>query len=528
MGVPTSGSFSMFGNSDNTTIQGAITEGGGSVASVNNLNDLIAASNVSLFNTTFSGNLSGSLSNVTNANQYRGYPASVASTAFAFTYTFPAGQTYNGIITLNGTSSEYDAVIAWGDGVTTSITDNSQLNKTLADNSGGGSTSTYNGNVVASTTETFPEWNLTVFNITDISAWGNIKWRKLTLQGASTSLNISASDTPNLDRCTSLASCFQGLTNFNDSNVNNWGVANVQLFTDMFSSASAFNQDIGGWNTGSATNFLQMFMNATSFNQNISFWDTANVTNMINMFRGATSFNQSCDSWNIGSVTNMTAMFHTATSFNQDLNNWDVRSVTTMSSMFNGATAFNGNITNWNVSNVTDMSGMFSGATSFNQDISSWDVSGVTGISGMSSMFKDATSFNQDISSWDVSNVKQMQNMFEGAENFNQDISGWDTSSVVRMDQMFKGGEIGMVFNQNLASWDISNVRNMTEMFNGAVSLSDANYKATIIGWAAQSTQSNVTVDFSTARLTDAAGQAARTTLVSRGWTITDGDGTHT
>ena len=85
-----------------------------------------------------------------------------------------------------------------------------------------------------------------------------------------------------------------------------------------------------------------------------------------------------------------------------------------------------------------------------------------------------------------------------------------------------------MVFNQNLASWNISNVTDMTEMFNGAGSLSDANYKATIIGWAAQSTQSNVTVDFSTARLTDSAGQAARTTLVSRGWTITDGDGTHT
>ena len=74
MGVPTSGSFNMFGNSDNSTIQGAITQGGGSVASADDFNELIAASNVSLFNTTHSGNLSGSLSNVTNALQYRGYP----------------------------------------------------------------------------------------------------------------------------------------------------------------------------------------------------------------------------------------------------------------------------------------------------------------------------------------------------------------------------------------------------------------------------------------------------------------------
>ena len=44
MSVPASGNFSMFGNSDNTTIQGAITQGGGSVASADDFNELIAAS----------------------------------------------------------------------------------------------------------------------------------------------------------------------------------------------------------------------------------------------------------------------------------------------------------------------------------------------------------------------------------------------------------------------------------------------------------------------------------------------------
>ena len=500
MGVPTSGSFSMFGNSDNTTIQGAITEGGGSVASVDNLNDLIAASNVSLFNTTFSGDLSGSLSNVTNANQYRGYPAAVASTAFAFTYTFPAGQTYNASILLFGTSSEYNATFTWGDGATTSVTSNSGITRTIADNSGGGSTSTYNGNVVGATTEGFPQWFLNNLNVTDISAWGNLKWKVLLLQKADNNLNISASDTPDLSRCTELSSCFQGLTNFNDSNVVSWNVSNVQNFSSMFEAATNFNQNIGGWNTGSATNLTQMFRNATSFNQSINSWDTADVTSMSRMFNGATSFNQTCNSWNTGNVTNMGAMFEGATAFNQDLNSWNTASVFSISQMFNGATAFNGNITSWNVSSVTDMA----------------------------NTFKDAQSFNQNISSWNVSSVNNMSSMFEGAESFNQDISGWNVSSVTNMSNMFKGGELGMVFNQNLASWDISNVTDMTEMFNGAGSLSDANYKATIIGWAAQSTQNNVTVDFSTARLTDSAGQTARATLVSRGWTITDGDGTHT
>ena len=482
MGVPTSGSFSMFGNSDNTTIQGAITEGGGSVASTDNLNDLIAASNVSLFDTTYSGDLSGSLSNVTNANQYRGYPTATTSTAFAFTYTFPAGQTYDAAINLPGTSSEYNATWTWGDGATTSITNNNQVARTIADNSGGASVSTYNGNVVAATTESFPEWLFVKFNMTDITAWGNIKWKKLifdhfTTANRITSLNISASDTPDLSRCTDLSSCFGNITNFNDSNVVSWDVSNVQNFDSMFNNVTAFNQNIGGWNTGSVTRFSQMFSGATSFNQSINSWDTADVTLMTSMFKDATSFNQTCNSWNTG--------------------------------------------------NVTNMSQMFSGATSFNQSINSWNVSSVT---SMNDMFKNAALFNQDISSWNVSSVTTMQGMFQGAESFNQDISGWNTSSVTDMSFMFEqgDGELGMVFNQNLASWDISNVTTMEAMFNGAGSLSDANYKATIIGWAAQSTQSNVLVDFSTARLTDSAGQAARTTLVSRGWTITDGDGTHT
>jgi surface protein len=172
------------------------------------------------------------------------------------------------------------------------------------------------------------------------------------------------------------------------------------------------------------------------------------------------------------------------------------------------------------------MQSMFDGASSFNGNITSWNVGSVT---NMIDMFRHARTFNQDISSWDVSNVTNMRGMFQISIAFNQDISGWDVSNVTDMSEMFEGNSaLSTTFNQNLASWDIGNVTTMTSMFSRNTGFSDANYKVTIIGWAAQSTQSNVTAHFGSAQLTDTAGQNARTTLVGRGWTITDGDGTHT
>ena len=43
---------------------------------------------------------------------------------------------------------------------------------------------------------------------------------------------------------------------------------------------------------------------------------TSNVTDMSGMFSSATAFNQDISSWDVSSVTNMTAMFYEATSFN--------------------------------------------------------------------------------------------------------------------------------------------------------------------------------------------------------------------
>ena len=46
----------------------------------------------------------------------------------------------------------------------------------------------------------------------------------------------------------------------------------------MFSSASAFNQNIGIWNTAQVTDMYDMFYSASAFNQDIGSWNTTQVT----------------------------------------------------------------------------------------------------------------------------------------------------------------------------------------------------------------------------------------------------------
>ena len=73
----------------------------------------------------------------------------------------------------------------------------------------------------------------------------------------------------------------------------------------------------------------------------IETWCTADVTDMSELFKSASSFNDDIVDWDVSAVTDTNLMFYDAVAFNQDIGNWDVSAVTDMNSMFFGAKAFN-------------------------------------------------------------------------------------------------------------------------------------------------------------------------------------------
>ena len=260
--------------------------------------------------------------------------------------------------------------------------------------------------------------------------------------------------------------------------------------------------DLTNWDVSSVINMHSLFAYNANFGQDISRWDTSKVTQMYLMFSGATNFNQPIGSWNTSSVTAMDSMFRGAVNFNQPIGNWDVRRVGNMSNMFSGATNFNQPIGSWNTSSVTRMYLMFSGATNFNQPIGSWNTSSVE---NMDSMFSGATNFNQPIGNWDVCRVTNMLNMFLGATNFNQDLSSWAAKFHVNVN-------LTAFFESN--TWSTANY----DKFLNALWTDIATTRPQ--AWASRTVPK--ILGMGTSKYSVASG-AARASLVSKGWAITDG-----
>ena len=155
-----------------------------------------------------------------------------------------------------------------------------------------------------------------------------------------------------------------------------------------------------------------------------------------------------------------------------------------------------------------------------NMDLNAKDVPDLSGVNNMDIMFGFVDGdFDESIGNWDVSSVESMRDVFFDADNFNKDISRWNVSNVKNTSRMFAGADS---FDHSLGDWDISSMESMGNMFDG-VTLSRANYDATLIGWASQANiPSNIIFDGGDSQYSQTAS-AARALLESKGWTIADG-----
>lgn len=333
-----------------------------------------------------------------------------------------------------------------------------------------------------------------IYKILTIEQWGNIKWASM--QHAfhqCESLDITATDIPDLSEVTDMSNMFYGCHNLvGNPTINNWDISHVNTLMGTFNACYLFNQPIGNWNTSNVTTMAATFLMAQNFNQPLANWNTAKVENTTTMFFYASEFNQPIGSWNMSSNLQMELMFVSAAKFNQPIGNW-------------------------NTSNVIDMHAMFQFATDFDQDISAWNTSNVK---LMRSMFFMAEQFNSNISNWNVSKVKDMSDMFAQTKKFNQDISGWDVSSVNNMSNMFNNAE---AFNQNLGNWKLNSLQTANNLITNTA-ISCQNYNSTLYGWSQnQSISNNVNIS-PVSPLVYSTPQAAtaRDYLINyKGWTIT-------
>jgi trimeric autotransporter adhesin len=240
---------------------------------------------------------------------------------------------------------------------------------------------------------------------------------------------------------------------------------------------------------GGGLNFTRC--NSLTTIQNIESWDVSNVTSMVGTFMDCPNFTGDLSNWDLSNVTNMGLMFWNATSFNSDVSSWDTSSVTFAQAIFFNNESFNSDI-NFDLTSTDNMSIIFSNCDLFNGDVSGMDTSTIT---GMMDVFNDCVSFNQPLDTWDVSNVTDMTQMFFSADSFDQDLGSWDFSSIADMQRFMK--------NKTSANY------------------SSANYDSLLSALVAGG-QTNVPLGMGTIKYSSS-GSADKATLVTRGWTITDG-----
>lgn len=342
-------------------------------------------------------------------------------------------------------------------------------------------------------------------NLISVLSYGN---NRLTQINHTNSINLTYIPPFLPTGINSLANAFNGCSNFNDQNIQNWNTSGVTSMASMFTNARSFNQNLANWNINKVTLMNSMFQGASSFTGGgLDNWSMTGgiVTNMTQMFNGTTMPGIILSGWRGANSCTHNNQFQSSNISGSYLPNWTFSSGNNCQSMFSATNLTNvSGFSTWNTSGITLATSMFVNSTLTNTTgLSLWNMSNAT---GLSAMFQNCTAFNEDLSNWNVNKAQTMQSMFVGATSFkgsglqNWNLAGLTTSAgltAFAQNCTFPSAQYDIILNAWAANTGVSQ--------NG------------VANW-----RKDLSPHFGNSRYTSA-GSASRAALVSYGWTITDG-----
>ena len=362
-----------------------------------------------------------------------------------------------------------------------------------------------------------------------ITQWGDIAWENMNsaFEGC-VSLNITATDTPNLTGVSSMSQMFKGAINFT-GDLSDWDVSSVLQMVGTFQETNAFNSDISGWDISNCMNINSMFFEAIAFNQDISGWHMSQLSELRRVFSGASSFDQDLGEWDVTSVSDMTDLFNnsgmTRKNYDRTLIGWSelpfVQANVNLGAndLFycNGSNARNTFIQppfEWNISGDqedcieadfitvwettsanTSVELYASCLSGYNYDVD-WDNDGeydaigirddisfdygaagirtirIRGAFPCFSMYPDSRPLLKSVAQWGEIKWSNMANMFSGTglETITA-LDAPDLSSITSLHRMFEEADN---FDGPIGHWDVSSIVDMSFMFKDASSFNQS------------------------------------------------------
>ena len=205
------------------------------------------------------------------------------TTSVIYTYSIPSASTQIGVY-LGGSGT---VTITWGDGSANDVSLTSTPSQFLHTYGSSGSfTVDISGSAITQLGPGIDVATTGIQYLTSVASFGTSPLTSLAglLRG---SVNVGVPNKLPVT-VTRVDQLFYGAT-LGDIDINVWDVSNVQIATQLFSTAVFGNAGIrlGGWNPKNLSDASGMFANSTTFDQDLSTWNVANLTVASSMFSGS-------------------------------------------------------------------------------------------------------------------------------------------------------------------------------------------------------------------------------------------------